>query len=186
MSPKVTIIIPCYNYGEFVEEAVRSALDQDTKTELIIVDDGSTDLETIKVLNNLRARGIFVFRQSNKGLSSARNVGIKLTSAPYIVCLDADDIIAPSYCSTCLRVMEAHHDIGFVYTATRIFGNYNRLWSNLPYSALHFLIDNYIPYSAMFRRQVWEEVGGFDENMRYGYEDWDFWLSAIEKGWCRS
>jgi len=181
---KVAIIIPCYNYGNFIREAVRSALDQeDIETELIVVDDGSTDPATLKLLDELRGRGIYVFRQSNKGLPSARNAGIRLTSAPYIVCLDADDIISPSYCSTCLEVLETQPDVGFVYSTTRVFGNQNKKWSNLPYSALHLLVDNYIPYSAMFRRQVWEEVGGFDETMRFGYEDWDFWLSAIEKGW---
>ncbi|ADL07268.1 glycosyltransferase family A protein [Thermosediminibacter oceani] len=183
MPLKVAIVIPCYNYGEFVEEAVHSALSQDTKIELVIVDDGSTDPETLRVLDRLRARGIYVYRQSNRGLPGARNTGIRLTSAPYIVCLDADDIISPSYCSTCLEVLEKQPDVGFVYSTTRVFGNQNKQWSNLSYSALHLLVDNYIPYSAMFRRKIWEEVGGFDENMRLGYEDWDFWLSAVEKGW---
>ncbi|OIQ52767.1 chondroitin synthase [Moorella thermoacetica] len=183
MTLKVAIIIPCFNYGNFINEAVRSALDQDIETELIVVDDGSTDPATLKVLDELRTRGIYVFRQSNRGLPSARNTGIRLTSDPYIVCLDADDIISPSYCSTCLEVLETQPDVGFVYSTTRVFGNQNRHWSNLSYSALHLLLDNYIPYAAIFRRRVWEEVGGFDENMLFGYEDWDFWLSAIERGW---
>lgn len=183
MSAKVAVVITCYNYGEYVEEAVSSVLGQNVEIELVVVDDGSTDSKTINVLEALKARGVFVFRQPNKGLPGARNSGIRLISVPYIVCLDADDIIAPSYCSTCLRILEANHDVGFVYSTTRVFGKKNKRWSNLSFSALHLLVDNYVPYAAMFRRQVWEEVGGFDENMRFGYEDWDFWLSAIERGW---
>lgn len=184
MAKKIAVIIPCYNYGNFIKKAVCSALDQvGVEIELVVVDDGSTDSYTLKILDELRKNGIYVFRQSNKGLPSARNAGIRLTSAPYIVCLDADDIISPSYCSVCVEILETKPEVGFVYPTTRVFGDQNRKWSNLSFSTLHLLVNNYIPYSAMFRRQVWEDVGGYDEDMRFGYEDWDFWLSAVEKGW---
>lgn len=183
MQPEVAVIIPCYNYGKFVEEAVQSALNQDIKIELVIVDDGSTDPYTLEVLEKLRKKGIFIYRQANGGLSKARNTGVSLTSAEYLVCLDADDIIQPAYCSSCYQVMLSRPKVGFVYSTTRVFGGENRLWSKNPFSILHLLIDNYIPCAAMFRRRLWEENGGFAEIMEYGYEDWDFWLSAVEKGW---
>jgi glycosyltransferase involved in cell wall biosynthesis len=183
LQPKVAVIIPCYNYGKFVEEAVQSALNQDIKIELIVVDDGSTDPGTLDILKRLRKAGIFILRQPNGGLPKARNAGIKVTSGKYIVCLDADDLIKQSYCSSCLSVMKARPEVGFVYPTTRVFGNENKLWSNMKFSCLHLLVDNYIPCAAMFRRKVWEEVGGFAEGLKDGYEDWDFWLAAVEKGW---
>jgi len=183
LQPKVAVIIPCYNYGRFVEEAVQSVLNQDMKIELVVIDDGSTDLDTLEVLKKLRKKGVFIYRQPNGGISKARNTGVRLTSAENLVCLDADDIIQPAYCSSCYQVMLSRHEVGFVYSTTRVFGDENRLWSNISFSALHLLIDNYLPCAAMFRRRVWEENGGFAETMEHGYEDWDFWLSAVEKGW---
>jgi glycosyltransferase involved in cell wall biosynthesis len=183
LSSEVAIIIPCYNHGQYLREAVQSALRQDIKAEVIVIDDGSTDAATIAVLDDLRASGVFVHPQVNKGLPEARNAGIKLTSADFIVCLDADDMLQPAYCSTCLEVMQVKPEIGFVYTTTRVFGTKDKLWSRQKFSGLHVLIDNYIPYSAMFRRQLWEDINGYSAEMKNKYEDWDFWLSAIEKGW---
>lgn len=180
---EVAVIITCYNYGKYVEQAVQSAISQDITVEIIVVDDGSTEVSTLEVLERIRKAGILVYRQSNRGLPGARNSGIRLARAKYIVCLDADDIIGEQYCSTCLEALKSTADIGFAYTITRVFGQKNKLWSNLSFSKLHLLVDNYFPYSAMFRRELWEDIGGFDENMRFGYEDWDFWLSAIERGW---
>ena len=181
--PEVAVIITCYNYGKYIKQAVLSAIGQDVPVEVIVIDDGSTDISTLEVLDNIRKEGVLIHRQPNRGLPGARNSGVKLAQAKYVVCLDADDIIHKRYCSTCLEVLKSRTDIGFVYTTTKVFGHKNKLWSNITFSKLHLLLDNYIPYSAMFRRELWENIGGFDENMRFGYEDWDFWLAAVEKGW---
>jgi glycosyltransferase involved in cell wall biosynthesis len=179
----VAVIIPCYNYGEYVQEAVDSALKQNVDVELIVVDDGSTDQPTIEVLNKLRVAGVQVYRQENQGIPGARNSGIRLTTAEFVVCLDADDLIMPDYCSTCVEILRSKPDIGFVYSTTQVFGSENKLWSKKRFSGVTLLIDDYIPSSAMFRRVVWEQVGGYADQMKRGYEDWDFWLGAFEKGW---
>ncbi|HAU32588.1 MAG: Glycosyl transferase family 2 [Desulfotomaculum sp. 46_296] len=183
METRVAVVIPCFNYGKYIEEAVQSVLNQDIKTEMLILDDGSTESGTIRVLDHLRKRGLVIYRHPNTGLPGARNSGIEKTSSEFIVCLDADDIIEPSYCSSCLNVLLSRPEVGFVYTGTKVFGKKNKLWSNVSYSCLHLLVENYIPSSAMFRRKIWLDAGGFSEEMRTGYEDWDFWLSAAEAGW---
>ncbi len=183
MAAAVAIIIPCFNYGQYVREAVQSALDQDATAELIVVDDGSTDSNTLSVLDELQRAGVKIFRQPNKGLPLARNAGIELTSAEFIVCLDADDLLQPTYCSRCLEVMNSRQDVGFVYPTTRVFGDRDKLWSRRAYSGLHLLIDNYIPYAAMFRRKLWADAGGYSGDLKHGYEDWDFWMTAMEHGW---
>ncbi|MGE5423483.1 MAG: glycosyltransferase family 2 protein [Ignavibacteriales bacterium] len=183
MSSPVAVIITCFNYGRFITQAVDSVLRQDMLVELIIVDDGSYDQATLAVLDNLRNQGITVYRQPNQGLSAARNTGISLTQAEFIVCLDADDMLKPEYCSTCYNAMQDRPEVGFIYTTTRVFGDRNKKWSNYSFSRLHLLWDNYIPYSAMFRRKVWEADGSYDSNPDIVYEDWDFFLTAIENGW---
>lgn len=184
MISRVSIVIPCFNYGRYVGEAVQSVLDQDMPVELVVVDDGSTDQETIEVLDRLkREKGIRVIRKRNEGLSRARNTGIAASAGEYIVCLDADDLILPGYCSSAMRVLDAHPEAGFVYPITQVFGTENFLWSNVAFSRLALLSDNYVPCASFFRRRLWEEVGGFSWEMKHGYEDWDFWLSAVEKGW---
>lgn len=183
METRVAVVIPCYNYGKYIEEAVQSVLNQDIKTEMLILDDGSTESGTLHVLDHLRERGVAVYRHPNTGLPGARNSGIEKTSSEFIICLDADDAIEPSYCSSCLNVLLSRPEVGFVYTSTRVFGEMNKVWSNVSFSGLHLLAENYIPSSAMFRRKIWRDAGGFSEEMRTGYEDWDFWLSAAEAGW---
>jgi glycosyltransferase involved in cell wall biosynthesis len=183
LETRVAVVIPCFNYGKHIEEAVQSVLNQDIKTEMLVLDDGSTESGTLRVLEGLRERGLMVCRQSNTGLPGARNAGIEKTSSEFIVCLDADDTIEPSYCSSCLNVLLSRPEVGFVYTSTRVFGRKNKVWSNVSYSGLHLLAENYIPSSAMFRRKIWRDTGGFSEEMRTGYEDWDFWLSAAEADW---
>jgi glycosyltransferase involved in cell wall biosynthesis len=181
--PEVAVIIPCYNSGEYLREAVESVRAQDISVELVIVDDGSNDPGTLSALDELRAGRTRVIRQENQGVTAARNSGIKLTSSEYVVCLDADDLLLPAYCSTCLGALKGRPEVGFVYTTSQVFGLKNKLWSKESYSGLSLLIDNYIPNSAMFRRALWERTGGFSNEMKNGYEDWDFWLGAIEQGW---
>jgi glycosyltransferase involved in cell wall biosynthesis len=184
MGYDVSVIIPCYNYGQYVGEAVDSVLAQDMPVELLVVNDGSTDQHTLRVLDRLAGDSrVQVIHKVNEGLSKARNTGIERSTGEFLVCLDADDLIQPSYCSSCLNAFRERPGVGFVYSTMQVFGEEQYLWSDVPFSALALLADNYVPCASMFRRRVWEEAGGFCETMKLGYEDWDFWLSVVEKGW---
>ena len=119
----VSVVIPCYNYGQYLAEALESALNQThSPIEVIVVDDGSTD-STPDVCREYANR-VKVVRQQNGGLPSSRNRGIQVAKGMFIAFLDADDILEPTYLERTLRAFHENADlsIGFVYTQMTLFG----------------------------------------------------------------
>lgn len=182
---KVSIIIPCYNQAKFLPDAIESALDQTYKeVEIIVVNDGSTDntSDVVKKYQNRgigkRATSIKLIEQKNAGLSAARNAGIKASSGGYILTLDADDKIHPDFLKKTVGV----NDI--VSTGLETFGREVRRWkSNLTNpTTKDLLIGNHINCCSLFKKDVWTITGGYDEKMRDGYEDWEFWIRATKAG----
>lgn len=170
---QVAIVIPCFNQGAFLAEAIQSALAQTIPCEVIVVDDGSED-GTSEVAKAFPVR---LVTQKNRGTSATRNAGIAATEAEYIVCLDADDKLHRDYA----RTAAGKDDI--VGTVVQRFGasrNVIRRSKTHPTCA-DFVDRNYLLSGAMFRREVWEAVGGFDESLRE-FEDWDFWTRATHLG----
>ena len=179
----VSVIIPCYNQGAFLSEAVESVRAQTYKNvEIIIVNDGSDDGETAEICSALEGPGIKVITTSNQGLAAARNNGIEEAVGTYILPLDADDKIAPNYISEAVSVLESDDQMGIVYCRARLFGAVEGDWHLPDYSLEEMLKDNIIFCTALFRRKDWESVGGYDPEMVYGWEDYDFWLALIERG----
>jgi glycosyltransferase involved in cell wall biosynthesis len=182
---KVSVVIPCFNHGEFLAEAVCSvtAIQRDD-LELIVVDDGSTDERTGKEMNALSAQGIKVIRQENKGLAAARNAGITISRGEYILPLDSDDRLRPGWIDNGIRILDSEPRIGVVYGDAQRFGVRTGRWHVGPFETDKLLEWNYIHASALYRRFVWEQNGGYDGTMPVqGLEDWDFWLGALEHGW---
>jgi len=180
--PKVSVIIPCYNQGQFLDEAVQSVLNQRyTDIEIIIVNDGSTDVETIEQCESYEHPKITLLTTTNNGLAAARNNGIKRAEGKYILPLDADDKIGPDYLIEAVSVLEENPEIGIVYSRAQLFGAVETEWQLPPYSIEEILKNNVIFCSALFYRKDWELVGGYDPGMIYGWEDYDFWLSLIER-----
>jgi glycosyltransferase involved in cell wall biosynthesis len=182
---KVSIVIPCFNHGEFLPESVRSAtaVERDD-TELIVVDDGSNDQRTRKEMDALSASGIKVIRQENKGLAAARNAGITVARGEYIVPLDADDRLRRGWIGDGIRILDSEPQVGIVYGDAECFGTRTGRWHVGPFDADRLLQWNYIHASALYRRSVWEQNCGYDGTMPVqGLEDWDFWLGALEHGW---
>ncbi len=181
--PDVSVVIPCYNQGAFLPEAVESVRSQTHDSlEINIVNDGSDDAETADVCSALEGPGIRVLSTSNQGLAAARNNGIVQAAGAYILPLDADDKIGPDYISKALEVLETDSRVGIVYCQARLFGAVEGDWRLPDYSLEEMLKDNVIFCSALFRKEDWERVGGYDPGMVYGWEDYDFWLSLIERG----
>jgi len=181
----ISVIIPCFNHGEFLPEAVASitALNRDD-LELIVVDDGSTDERTRTEIDALIAQGTKVIRQENKGLAAARNAGILASAGKYILPLDADDRLRGGPTEHGLRVLEANPQIGVVYGDAQCFGIRTNRWIVGRFDRDRLLQWNYIHASAIYRRSVWEQNRGYDGTMPVqGLEDWDFWLGALEHGW---
>ncbi|OPL16384.1 MAG: hypothetical protein AVO38_08540 [delta proteobacterium ML8_D] len=183
-NPSISIIIPCYNYGAYLMEAVDSVLASTFRDfEIIVVDDGSDEAETIAVLSEINRPKTLVIHQKNKGLPVARNAGISLSLGKYILCLDADDMIRPMLLEKSFHVLESRPEVGVVATLPQYFGDQNYIWRPIPFSFYQSLRENLLHPACLFRRDVWEKVGYYDENMRAGFEDWEFWIRVAKAGW---
>jgi glycosyltransferase involved in cell wall biosynthesis len=182
---KVSVVIPCFNHGEFLPEAVASVTSMGRQdVELIVVDDGSTDDRTRKEMKKLCAQGIRVIRQENNGLAAARNAAIAASTGEYILPLDADNRLRPAYIDHGIRILDASPEVGVVYGDAQFMGTTIGRWHVGPFDSGRLLAGNYIDACAVYRRPIWEQNGGYDGAMPVqGLEDWDFWLGALEHGW---
>src|SRR4030066_2449234 len=135
--PRVSVIMPCYNLGQYLNEAVESVLSQTFQDfEIIIVNDGSTDEFTNKLLANYNKPKTRVLTTDNEGLPSARNNGIKISSGQYICCLDADDKYHPEFLEKTVEVLDkdVEHKCGFVTTWFNAFGEVDAVWDTIDYN----------------------------------------------------
>lgn len=179
----VSVVIPCYNHGLYLDEAVQSVLEQTySDFEIIIVNDGSTDSYTNNLINGYRHKKIRVVTTANRGLPSARNNGISKSKGKYILPLDADDRIGKDYLDKAVHILEHNENVGIVYCEAEFFGEEEGRLQIPEYSPELILINNIIFCSALFRKRLWQDVGGYNTNMKYGLEDWDLWLSIITLG----
>src|SRR5688572_5534864 len=185
--PLVSVVIPCFNQAEYLSSSVTSVVDQSfTDWEVIIVDDGSTD-ESAEVAERLAAeqpdRRIRLFRQANAGLAATRNAGIGAARGRYIVPLDADDELDPQFLAKTVGILESQPHVAAVGTDAVTFGEYAERLHARPLASVDAIKrNNCLNYCSPYRREVWETVGGYNPNMTFGYEDWDFWVGAKEKG----
>jgi glycosyltransferase involved in cell wall biosynthesis len=183
-NPSISIIIPCYNHGAYLLEAIDSVLASTFRDfEIIVVDDGSDEAKTISALSEINRPQTFVMHQENRGLSAARNAGISLSSGKYILCLDADDMISPTLLEKSFHVLENCPKTGVVATPPQHFGDQNYIWRPIPFSFYQLLRENLLHATCLFRGNIWKAVGGYDENMRTGCEDWEFWIRVAKAGW---
>lgn len=179
---KVSIVIPNYNCFQYIKEAIESVKAQTYKNwEIIIMDDGSTDVP-FEELKKLEEENIKVFSQKNQGPAAARNAAIALSCGKYILPLDADDKIAPTYMEKAVPILENDPDIGIVYCKAEKFGLVNGYWDLPEYSEELMAIDNIIFCTAFFRKEDWKRVGGFPSYARLGVEDYAFWLKILSLG----
>ncbi len=184
-SPRVSVIIPCYNLGRFVEEAIDSALGQTFQDiEILIIDDGSTDPETQEVLSTCNRSRTRVLRTANQGLPAAKNVGIRNTTGAYLCALDADDRLAPTMLEQSVAVLDTEPSVAFVSHWLQNFGDDTSMWTPARCDFPALLDVNTVNGAALVRRSAVEAVGGFDETFRSGCEDWDFWISLTERGYA--
>ena len=179
---KTTVVIPCYNDGEHIRETIDSVNAQTAENiEIIIVDDASTDDKTLEILKNLDQPNLSVlFLAQNSGPAVARNRGIEKAKGEYILPLDADDKIAPSYVEKAQNILDNDHHTGIVYCKAAFFGDKTGPWELPEYRFPDILVGNMIFATALYRKSDWEKVGGYNENMRKGNEDYDFWISLLE------
>lgn len=182
---KVAVVIPCFNHGVYLAEALESLRGaKGIELEAVVVDDGSTDERTREEAGKAEARGFRVIRQKNAGLAEARNAGVRATSAEFVLPLDADDRLRGEWLGKGVEILESRPEVGVVYGDAERFGARTGRWQAGKFDANELLHRNFIHATALYRRKVWEGNGGYDGKMPVqGFEDWDFWMGAVERGW---
>lgn len=181
--PLVSIIVPCYKQAEYLPETLDSVLAQTYQEwECVIVNDGSPD-NTEKIAKRYKDKDhrFKYVSQKNKGLSSARNTGVANSKGEFILPLDADDLIAPTYLEKAVGHITLFPETKLVYCKAEKFGKENCYWDLPLYDYDNFIWNNCIFCSAMYRHSDFDKIGGYSENMMNGYEDWDFWLKLLKK-----
>ncbi|HYM12179.1 MAG TPA: glycosyltransferase, partial [Bryobacterales bacterium] len=179
----VSVVIPCYNPTHFLRETLASVRAQSYRPiETILVNDGTDNAESLALLASLAGSVTRLIEQPNRGLGAARNAGFRAAAGACVLPLDADDRIAPRFVAECAAALEAHPEAAFVYADYRIFGDQERICELGDYNLYDLLDQNILCYASLIRRADWELAGGYDESMRMGYEDWDFWLRLGERG----
>lgn len=180
----VTVIIPCYNDGQYIMEALQSLYNQTLLPEkIIIVDDGSNAV-TKKILAGIKHPLVLIVYQENKGVSAARNHAISLAQTTYIVNLDADDYFEPTFIEKAVQVLNNNNQVVAVSSYCRTFKDniIIEIIQPLGGELKDFIVINNARACSMFRKQCWDAVGGFDEKMQGGYEDWEFWIAVLKQG----
>ena len=185
IKPLVSIITSYYNSKEFLKQTVNSVINQTFPYwEWIIVDDGSTQKETYEILKSLEAKDsrIKVYHKQNEGLAKGRDYAIKYSTTKYILPLDADDLIDPTYIETLYFTLETNKEASFAFTNSVGFGKYIYL-SNPDFDSERMKTDNHITATSLIRKEKIIELGGYGLAKRYVNEDWHLWLRMLAKGY---
>jgi glycosyltransferase involved in cell wall biosynthesis len=184
---EITVIIPLYNYAQYVIEAVESVRAQTLPMlDLIVIDDGSSDdgMALVKLwmqANQSRFNRLLLLKHTeNAGLGFTRNSGFAAAETPFVLPLDADNRLLPKACEKLLEKITAGN-AAFVYPAIRSFGDEEKIIGTRAFSPHQLARGNYIDAMALIRKSAWAEAGGYD-HVQLGWEDYDFWLGLIEHG----
>jgi glycosyltransferase involved in cell wall biosynthesis len=170
----VTVVIANYNYGRYLPEAVESAVREGAH--VVVVDDGST--ESVPEL----PQGVELIRQDNQGVARARNTGLARVETQYALVLDADDRLAEGALAGLLAPLEADPKLGYTYGRMRFFGDWEGELRFPPFDPYTLLYRHTIGLSALARRGVFVDTGGFDPAFEQ-FEDWELWVNALAHGW---
>jgi len=182
MAPRISVLMPCFNHGAFIGEAIESVRGQTAQDfEIIVVDDGSTEAVTINTLSRLTPP-IRVLTTPNQGLPAARNHAAAHASGALFCALDADDKLASTWFEKAIRVLDDRPNVAFVSHWLETFGDEHWTWKPEQCDLPSLLARNAVNGAALVRREAFEAVGGYDASMREGCEDWDFWLRLVERG----
>jgi glycosyltransferase involved in cell wall biosynthesis len=181
----VTVVVPCYNDGEFLLENLESLQAQTYRNfEVVVVNDGSTDPKTLEVLEGLEqgfpSLDLRVYAQSNQGLSATRNRGIQEARGEWIVTLDADDLITPDYIEKTMDFAQAS-GLDYVVTDYQNFGEQNHI-ARVKVSFYEELFRNCLPVCALFKRSVLL-TEPYDPDFSSGFEDWELWIRLFKMGY---
>ena len=186
-APLISIVVPCYNHARFLPDTIASLATQDFRDfEVVVVNDGSLD-NTSEVTMSLATEypelAIRLLEQENRGLSEARNSGIQAARGQWIQLLDSDDLLARGFLRAAADAIEKNIHISAIFGSKEEFGARNTPWHMTIYLPSQLKISNTLVGTSLFRRSLWECVGGYDSSHPWGIEDWHFWLKCQSHGW---
>lgn len=189
MSINISVIIPCYKQAHFLADAIESALDQGRDdVEVIVINDGSPD-DTAAVAARYGDRIVYI-EQENRGLSGARNTGIRAATGHYIALLDSDDEYLPGALDRLAAHLDQHPDIALVCGDVILFDETGDLGRKSAYDGTPRNPDNFrwevvgfyiTPSTVMVRREVFDTIGLFDEALKNAAEDWLMWVQIARR-----
>ena len=180
-----SIITPYYDTETFFTETFLSLQAQSLQNwEWVIVDDGSSDQKSVQRLADLAAQDdrIKTIFQPNAGPSAARNTSFRNTVGRYVCLLDSDDLLEPTYLEKCVWFLDSNPEFAFCNAYSVVFGDEEYLWAVGFERGRAYLRANSGPPISVIRRAAYSDCGGFDESIRFGHEDWDFWLAMAKAG----
>ncbi len=181
---KVSIVIPYYNALKYIEETIDSVSNQTYHNwECIILNDGSPDDGEAVILNKIKSNDKFqYYRQKNTGVCEARNNAMQHAKGEYILFLDADDLLSPNFLEETVKFLDNDASISVVTSIVKLFGGRKKVLQVTSYDLPTIIGDNKIVVTSLFRKADFDAVGGFNLNMKDGYEDWDFWIGILKRG----
>ncbi len=182
-APEITVVVPCYDQAAYLDDAIASVFAQTLPSfEIVVVDDGSTDPAAVAAIDALRWPRTRVLRQPNRGLPAARNAGIAAARGRFVVPLDADDELAPTFLAELHDAISNRPDAAYAHCWAEMFGDVASIWATRPFNEYQMLLANSVVGCVLLRRSDWESVGGYDESMTSGNEDWELWLRLLAAG----
>lgn len=182
----IEAVITSFNQGSMILEAVESLCAQTLLPQkIIIVDDGSTDECSIRVLKDIEQKSdlpipVMIHYQKNGGVSAARNAGIKKAQSSMVLVLDGDDKLEPEYIEEVSQLLRHNPSMVAASSWMHTFGALDSIVCPAGGNINSFLSRNCCPATHILRWDIFEQCGGYDESMRTGFEDWDFFLSMLE------
>jgi len=181
----VSVIVPCYNYGVYLNQLYDCLFEvKDCRLEIILIDDHSTlpySDELLKLISDTET--IFVSNLSRLGPSYSRNLGVSISKGDFLLFIDADDLFDSSFVGKAIDRFTRLPLVGAISCFVQCFGFKDYIWFPSGGASQEFLNSNSCPMFSLVRREAWLDTDGFDEDFRIGYEDWDFWLQLTKKNW---
>lgn len=179
---KISIIVPCYNQAQYLDECLNSVLNQQFQDwECIVINDGSSDnTEAIAAKWTEKDSRFKYFRKENGGVCSARNYGIERAIGEWILPLDGDNYINPDYLWEASKYFDENFKI--IYGNALKFGMTNETWIFPKYTSEKMALFNLIDNCAFYKKEDFHKIGGYDVQMLHGLEDWEFWINLLKDG----
>jgi glycosyltransferase involved in cell wall biosynthesis len=180
----ISVIIPCYNDAKYIEQSVLSALNQTYQNkEIIVVDDGS-NAETKEILRKIEPLITKLIIQENQGQSVARNIGIREAKGDYILVLDSDDYFETTFCEKAVAILANNKDTKIVTCQANLLfeDGSTTIFTPNGGTIADFLYSNNALGTSLFRKKDWKFCGGYDQSMKQGFEDWEFFIRLLKNG----